>query len=93
MKIKDLIYKTPEMTEEKLLTIIDKNLKMVDSFLRRRLKELHKDIDLCKAFLDEYDLIQDKKSNLTRGQRNMVVGFVGVCMIEMTKDNNGTTGQ
>ena len=93
MKIKDLIYKTPEMTEEKLLTIIDKNLKMVDSFLRRRLKELHKDIDLCKALLDEYDLIQDKKSNLTRGQRNMVVGFVGVCMIEMTKDNNGTTGQ
>ena len=93
MKIKDLIYKTPEMTEEKLLTIIDKNLKMVDSFLRRRLKELHKDIDLCKAFLDEYDLIQDKKSNLTRGQRNMVVGFVGVCMIEMTKDNNGTTRQ
>ena len=81
------------MTEEKLLTIIDKNFKMVDSFLRRRLKELHKDIDLCKAFLDEYDLIQDKKSNLTRGQRNMVVGFVGVCMIEMTKDNNGTTGQ
>ena len=93
MKIKDLIYKTPEMTEEKLLTIIDKNFKMVDSFLRRRLKELHKDIDLCKAFLDEYDLIQDKKSFLTKSQRNMVIGFVGVCMIEMTKDNNGTTGQ
>ena len=94
MKIKDLIYKTPEMTEEKLLTIIDKNHKMVDSFLRKRLKELHKNVDLNKAFLDEYDLIQDKKSFLTKSQRNMVVGFVGVCMIEMTKgEDNGTTGQ
>jgi hypothetical protein len=92
MKIKDLIYKTPEMTEEKLLTIIDKNHKMVDSFLRKRLKELHKNVDLNKAFLDEYDLIQDKKSFLTKSQRNMVIGFVGVCMIEMTKDD-GTTGQ
>lgn len=94
MKIKDLIYKTPEMTEEKLLTIIDKNYKMVDSFLRKRLKELHKNVDLNKAFLDEYDLIQDKKSFLTKSQRNMVVGFVGVCMIEMTKgEDDGTTGQ
>ncbi len=93
MKIKDLIYKTPEMTEEKLLTIIDKNKMMVSKYLIKRLKELHKDIDLNKAFLDEYDLIQDEKSNLTRGQRDMVVGFVGVCMIEMTKDNDGTAGQ
>lgn len=81
------------MTEEKLLTIIDKNHKMVDSFLRKRLKELHKDVDLNKAFLDEYDLVQDKKSLLTKSQRNMVVGFVGVCMIEMIKDNDGTTGK
>ena len=93
MKIKDLIYKTPEMSEEKLLTIIDKNYKMVDSFLRKRLRELHKNVDLNKAFLDEYDLIQDKKSFLTKSQRNMVVGFVGVCMIEMTKGEDGTTGQ
>ena len=42
MKIKDLIFETPEMTEEKLLTIIDENLKMVDSSLRRRLKGIHK---------------------------------------------------
>jgi len=85
MKIKDLIYKTPEMTEEKLLTIIDKNKMMVSKYLIKRLKELHKDVDLNKAFLDEYDLIQDKKSFLTKSQRNMVIGFVGVCMIEMTK--------
>ena len=94
MKIKDLIYKTPEMTEEKLLTIIDKNKIIVSKYLIKRLKELHKGIDLNKAFLDEYDLIQDKKSFLTKSQRNMVVGFVGVCMIEMTKgEDDGTTGQ
>ena len=89
MKIKDLIYETPEMTEEKLLTIINKNLKMVDSFLKKRLIEIHRDstkpFDLAQTFLDEYDLIQDKKSFLTKGQRSTVVGFVGTCMIEMTK--------
>ena len=93
MKIADLIYKTPEMTEQKLLTIIDKNKMMVSKYLIKRLRELHKDVDLNKAFLDEYDLVQDKKSLLTKSQRNMVVGFVGVCMIEMTKDNDGTTGK
>ena len=89
MKIADLIYETPEMTEEKLLTIINENLKMVDSFLKKRLIEIHRDpakpFDLAQTFLDEYDLIQDKKSFLTKGQRNTVVGFVGTCMIEMTK--------
>ena len=85
MKIKDLIFETPEMTEEKLLTIIDENLKMVDSSLRRRLKEIHKEMDLNKAFLDEYDLIQDKKSFLTKSQRDFIIGFVGMCMIKMTK--------
>ena len=93
MKIADLIYKTPEMTEEKLLTIIDKNKMMVSKYLIKRLKELHKDVDLNKAFLDEYDLVQDKKSLLTKSQRNMVIGFVGICMIEMTKDNDGTAGK
>ena len=87
MKIKDLIFETPEMTEEKLLTIIDENLKMVDSSLRRRLKGIHKGMNLNKAFLDEYDLIQDKKSFLTKSQRDFVIGFVGMCMIKMTKDD------
>lgn len=91
MKIKDLIYETPEMTEEKLLTIINENLKMVDSFLKKRLKEIHRDptkpFDLAQTFLDEYDLIQDKKSFLTNSQRKLVNGFVGYCMIKMTKGN------
>ena len=91
MKIKDLIYETPEMTEEKLLTIINENLKMVDSFLKKRLTEIHRDhakpFDLAQTFLDEYDLIQDKKSLLTNSQRKLVNGFVGYCMIKMTKGN------
>lgn len=88
MKIKDLLYKTPEMTEEKLLEIIDKNLSMIKNSTKNRIRELHKEeTNLAKAFLDEYDLIQDKKSFLTRSQREQVVGFVGLCMIQMTKDN------
>ena len=88
MKIKELLYKTPEMTEEKLLKIINSNLKMMNNNARNRILELHKgETNLAKAFLDEYDLIQDKKSNLTKGQRDKVIGFVGICMIEMTKGN------
>ena len=93
MKIKELIYQTPEITEEKLLEIINKNIPMMRKEARNRIQELHKGIDLAQAFLDEYDLIQDKKSNLTKGQRNQVIGFVGLCMIKMVKGNDGTTGE
>lgn len=85
MKIKELIYQTPEMTEEKLLKIIDSHLNWIRKDLKDRIIELHKSPNLSQGFLDEYDLIQDKKSYLTRGQRNIVIGFVGTCMIEMTK--------
>ena len=85
MKIKELIYQTPEMTEEKLLKIMDSHLNWIRKDLKDRITELHKSPNLSQAFLDEYDLIQDKKSNLTRGQRNTVIGFVGTCMIKMTK--------
>ena len=89
MKIKELIYQTPEMTEEKLLNIMNSHLNWIRKDLKDRIYILHKDptkpFDYSQAFLDEYDLIEDKKSNLTRGQRNIVIGFVGTCMIEMTK--------
>jgi hypothetical protein len=65
---------------------------MVDSFLKKRLIEIHKDstkpFNIAQTFLDEYDIIQDKKSLLTRSERNTVIGFVGTCMIEMTKGND-----
>ena len=89
MKIKDYIYQTPEMTEEKLLEIIKENLPIYRGNSR---KKLQKALDLPKALLDEFDLIQDKKSNLTRSERNEVVGFVGICMIQMTK-GYGTSGE
>ena len=87
MKIKDVIQETPEMTEEKLLEIINTNLSFIRLETKNRIQELHKGVDLAQAFLDEYDLVQDKKSNLTKGQRDQVVGFVGLCMIRMTKSN------
>ena len=97
MKIKELIYKTPEMTEEKLLKIMDSHLDWIKKDLKDRIISLHrnseKPFDLSQALLDEYDIIQDKKSFLTRSQRNSVVGFVGICMIEMTKDKDGTIGE
>lgn len=88
MKIKELLYKTPEMTEEKLLEIINENLPLMKGFAKNRIRELHKEENnLAKAFLDEYDLIQDKKSYLTKSQREQIVGFVGLCMIKMVKNN------
>lgn len=86
MKIKELIYKTPEMTEEKLLEIIDKTLPIMKNSTKNRIRKLHKEeYNLAKAFLDEYDNIQDKKSYLTKGQRDQIVGFVALCMFKMTK--------
>ena len=89
MKIKELIYQTPEMTEEKLLEIMNSHLNWIKNDLKERIIGLHKDpmkpFDLSQAFLDEYDVIQDKKSYLTKSQRDVVVGFVGTCMILMTK--------
>ena len=97
MKIKELIYNTPEMTEEKLLKIMDSHLDWINKDFKKRIRGLHSNpsklFDFSQAFLDEYDLIQDKKSLLTKSQRNTVLGFVGTCMIEMTKSNDGTIGK
>lgn len=91
MKINELITQTPEMTEEKLLESIDKNLPMMRNSAKDRIRELHKkETNLAKAFLDEYDLIQDKKSYLTKSQREQIIGFIGLCMIQMTKGNGSS---
>ena len=93
MKIKDIIYKTPEITEEKLLEFIKVSLPVMrNKELIRRVEYFHREVDLPQAFLDEYDLIQDKKSYLTKMQRDLVVGFVGLCMIKMVKaDGTGNS--
>jgi NADH:ubiquinone oxidoreductase subunit E len=92
MKINELIYQTPEMTEEKLLEIMSSHLSWLKRDFVKRIEELHKGKSLQEALLMEYDNIQDKKSYLTKSQRDVVIGFVGVAMIEMTK-GNGTSGE
>lgn len=92
MKIKEIISKTPEMTEEKLLEFIKNNIKLIKKDLYHRVKYLHRDLSIEEAFLKEYDLIQDKQSYLTRGQRSVVAGFVGLCMIQMAKANEPDGG-
>jgi len=86
MKLKEYLYKTPEMTEEKLLKLMEENISVVKKPLKERVRYLHKEIPLIKAFLKEFDLIQEKKSYLTRSQRTQVNGFVGMCLIMMTKN-------
>lgn len=87
MKIKELIYQTPEMSEERLLKIIESKLPLMRKSAKDRIQQLHKEVSLPQAFLDEYDLIQEKKSYLSKSQRDQVIGFVGFCMIQMTKNN------
>ena len=88
MKINELLYQAPEMTEEKLLELIINDL---DNFkriskLEKRLKQIHGYKEpLEKLILKEFDLIQDKKSFLSKSQRDLIVGFVGTCLIKMTK--------
>lgn len=113
MKIKELIQETPEMTEEKLLKLMGEHLEMFPKYLRKRILDIHyKKPDpldpITKYILKEFDLIQEKKSYLTKSQRNQVQGFVGMCLIKMTKGeekkdnseyteyeeiNNGTAGE
>ena len=89
MKIEELIYKIPEMSEEKLLKLLNSHLEWIKKDLKNKIIELHKSndkpFDLAQSLLNEYDLIQDKKSNLSKSQRDQIIGFVGMCMIQMTK--------
>lgn len=88
MKLEEVLYKTPEMTEEKLLEIIGTYTMFMRKSAKDRLHELHKDLtDLPKIILVEYDLIQQKKSNLSKSQRDQILGLVSMCLIQMTKGN------
>lgn len=78
MKIKDVLYKTPEMTEEKLLELIEEHKSFLKSYLLKQFED-------NKSILDEWDLIQEKKSKLTRSQRDQICSLVSVCLIKMAK--------
>ena len=93
MQLKDVLYTTPEMTEEKLFKIMEeqsKKLKFLALFkvTKNRIESLHKELNFYQALLKEFDLIQEKKSYLTHSQREQVNGFVGLCLIKMTKDES-----
>lgn len=81
MKLNDILYKAPEMTEERLLEIIEKRLGFLD------FKDWSRNKYKPKQVLEEYDLIQEKKSKLTRSQRNQILGFISACLIEMSQNN------
>lgn len=91
MKIKELLYKTPEMTEERLLSIVSKHLEFLkkDLFKIMFSKTPTKQIEeLPNVILKEWDLIQEKKSYLTKSQRDQILALVGVSLIEMTKEKD-----
>lgn len=90
MKIKDLIAQTPEMSEEKLFELINKYIEMVPKDLKQRIIGIHHKkgkevLPISNYILKEFDNIQDKKSYLTKSQRDSIQGFVGMCLIKMTK--------
>lgn len=87
MKLNNVIYNTKEISESKLLDIIKNNFKLTSRSLRVKLKELYSEKDISNIILDEYDLIQQKKSLLTKSQRDQILGFIGLCMIKMVKEN------
>ena len=87
MKLNNVIYNTKEISESKLLDIIKNNFKLTSRSLRVKLKELYSEKDIANIILDEYDLIQQKKSLLTKSQRDQILGFIGLCMIKMVKGN------
>lgn len=88
MKIKDVLYKTPEMSEEKLLELIKKHCKFLDKEIVSRLKETRKffnDNEIPQRILNEWDFIQVRESYLTRSQRDKICALVSMCLIQMTK--------
>ena len=90
MKVKELIAQAPEMSEEKLFELMDKYIEMVPKYVRKRIigiyyKKGEEALPISNYILKEFDNIQDKKSYLTKSQRDSIQGFVGMCLIKMTK--------
>lgn len=81
MKIEDALFKTPEMSEEKLLKLIDEKKYVLYKEWARNKNYTARDI------LNEWDLIQQKKSKLTKSQRDQINMLVSMCLITMVKEN------
>ena len=88
MKINELLYKTPEMTEEKLLEWIKKINYFREDLTNRILEFYEFKLPIEECILKEWDKIQEKKSYLTKSQRDTVCGLVSYCLIQMVKDSD-----
>ena len=99
MKIKEVLYKTPEMTEERLLKFIKKYKIFISPYTIKRLREIHKFTDndeIPQIILNEWDLIQEKKSYLSKSQRDQILALVSISLARMSEgekledeENNG----
>lgn len=81
MKLEEALYKAPEVSEEKLLELIQKRIGFLNFKSWSRNKYTPEDI------LKEWDNIQIKKSSLSRNQRDQICAFVSACLIEMVKND------
>ena len=94
MKMEDIIYTAPEMSTERLLTIIEPKIKKLKKSTISEIKRIHNDYSEDKLplyLLEEFDLISQKKSNLSNSRRDEVFALVSACLIEMTKDDGSGT--
>ena len=90
MNLENLIPNSPELNEEKLITMLKEYSKYMSTEAKRRLQELHKELDVEYAILEEYNLIQNKKSLLTRSQREQIEGLVALCLIRLSKGDESS---
>ena len=81
MKLEEALYKAPEVSEEKLLELIQKRIGFLNLKSWSRNKYTPEDV------LKEWDNIQIKKSSLSRNQRDQICAFVSACLIEMVKSD------
>lgn len=81
MKLEEALYKAPEVSEEKLLELIQKRIGFLNLKSWSRNKYTPEDV------LKEWDNIQVKKSSLSRNQRDQICAFVSACLIEMVKND------
>jgi hypothetical protein len=86
MKLKELLHSNPELTEDKVLEKISERKDLLNFKTWSRNK-----YNSAKDILDEWDLIQIKKSNLTKSQREQLNIFVLACISEIFKDGRKLT--
>ena len=90
MKLEEVIYKTPELTEEELLEELSKNESFLSNDLLSVLKaisDLHA-IPVNKLILNEWNLIQEKKSNLSRSRRDQINALVGTSVLHLIQKHD-----